>query len=210
MMILLIYSGLANDSKDYLNSILKHSKTSNAPLTGKSQLNLYDTLEKHVRQINRQFTNRENMISFYQVQVQSLNIIVDILQQIRDNLIRKTDFLLSADDKVIINQVNKQLFNEVISQLKGAQFNGIYIYKEFFSDPQITQYIDFYLELELADVDAMLKYFIRSRSTLGSKIRMLSHRQKSEASASANLTEFQSKEAGAESLNMIIKLLKIE
>ena len=149
-------------SLSYLNGILgKGVSFADDP----ARYALYESLESQVRGFKALIGNNADMRSYYQVQYSVCSGLIDIMQRVRGLLLERSNGFLNADDQDVINSEISQLYDDVLSTLKDAEFNQK---KLFLPSDQTAGFFHNATYYDFASVDALLRFLIRERGIAGS------------------------------------------
>ncbi len=199
--ILLSQSLRAEESLSYLNRILGNIEESRKRLSKGTYLlpddpanfAVYEKLEAHLRELETIISNQSDMISYYRTTEGFLKHITDSLQNIRELVVKRGNFLYMGENREYIDLEIDQYYRQILFTLKNAEFNKKRIFENLFADSSLQVRFQGEEYYELANVDRLLKFFIRQRVLFGTRINALHSRNRGLAVGAENLKGFQSR-----------------
>ncbi|MBN2443095.1 MAG: flagellin, partial [Spirochaetales bacterium] len=99
---------------------------------------IYEKLEANIRGLESIIRNNGDMISYYQTADGYLWEITELLQHIRELLLKKSNAIYSPEDREYIDSEINQYYDQIIYSLKNSEFNTKKIFKDLFTDKTIT------------------------------------------------------------------------
>jgi len=132
---------------------------------------IYSRLEAQVRELRAMMGNGEDMLSFYRVEDSACGNLIDIVQQVRDLLVRRENGILGPDDIDIIDSEIAQLYDQVAYTLKNAEFNQRAVFLPSGKMSDLFKSDQYY---SLDTVDKILNSLIAMRGTVGAEEEALS------------------------------------
>ncbi len=153
---------------------------------------IYEMLEKHIRAFQKDIENQSDLISYYNYQEAVMGNMVDILQRIRELLLKRDDPVLNDSDRGIIDNEISQDYDQIIFDLKQSEFNGKHIFEELFDSGAVKSLFTGKDYFRLDNVDKLIDYFIYQRTFAGARAGSLSHEISGERTAKENMTKSQS------------------
>lgn len=194
---------IASDSLAYLNRILGYNEgdmdksgkrlSEGTYLLPDNPANhaIYEKLEAHIRELEAIMRNNGDLISYYQTAGGYLNGITDLLQNIRELLIKRSNAIYSKEDRSYIDAEINQYYDEILFILKNAEFNKKRIFGELLNDNSIMQRLRGEEYYQLANVDSLFHFFLSQRASYGATARTLELRNQGMAVSAENMNEFQ-------------------
>ena len=127
-----IYSG-SNPSLNFLNqTITQNDKSMNRISSGTllwtdspSSSAIYEELESHVKFLQVNMRNNEDLISYYRSREGYLDTITSTLQRIRELVLKRSNSFYGPDDREIIDSEIFILYSGILNEISWAQFNTI-------------------------------------------------------------------------------------
>jgi len=192
----------SNSSTDYLNRILNYNEgridnnydrlSSGTILLRDDPANysIYEKLEAEIREIGKRINNDKDMISYYTYMEAVLSELSTMLQRIRELLVQKDNQLLSGDDKEIINNEIRQYYRQMEYDISQAEFNQVKIFSDLFKNADLKNYFDNKKYYDFQNVDNLLNFVIKQRSTTGSYAARLEYQNNGEEIKKQNTINF--------------------
>ncbi len=192
------------DSYTYLNCILQNNTISADKnlkrLSSGIQLltddpaykAIYEKLESQMRALDSMVTGQQDMINYYTYEEAVLANVTESLNRIRELALQMGNSLLGDTEKDIIRSEMRQHYEQVLYELRTAQFNTKPLFSELLKDPVVTSRLnspDFYT---LGSIDTLLQFILQRRVLLGSWSNRLRHQIKGDMINQENTAEFQS------------------
>ncbi len=192
----------SNSSTDYLNRILNYNEgridnnydrlSSGTILLRDDPANysIYEKLEAQIREIGKRINNDKDMISYYTYMEAVLSELSAMLQRIRELLVQKDNQLLSGEDKEIINNEIRQYYRQMEYDITQAEFNQVKIFSDLFKNTDLKNYFDNKKYYDFQNVDNLLNFVIKQRSTTGSYAARLEYQNNGEEIKKQNTINF--------------------
>lgn len=130
---------------------------------------IYQALEKQVRALNAVLSNEADMVSYYRFQDSVLGHVLDSLGRIRELALRRGDPAFAADDRAIVDGEMDMEYEDILSTLDQADFNGNKPFSALASRPDLASWFDQKSYRRLDSIDALMAAMIRERSIVGAK-----------------------------------------
>lgn len=154
---------------------------------------IYETLEKHIRGLDKTIGNQTDMLSYYQLEDAMFGTLTEIVQRIRKLELEKSNGILSDSDRGIIDSEIDQLYSQIADTLRQAEFNRKQIFTDILNDPVILNRITRRENRQLPDIDRLLDYFIQQRASVGAKMKGLEYMISGERVAGENMANAQNR-----------------
>jgi flagellin-like hook-associated protein FlgL len=152
---------------------------------------IYEKLEAHIRGLEAVIRNNGDLISYYQTAEGYFIEITDLIQNIRELLIKRCNTIYSMEDRGYIDAEINQYYDEILFTLKNAEFNKKKIFEELLKDNSIKQMLRDASHSQLDNVDSLLSFFLHQRAAYGAIMRTLELRNRGMAVSAENMSEFQ-------------------
>ncbi len=152
---------------------------------------LYEKLAAHTKELDGTISNYGDMISYYQTAESFSEHITDLLQNIRELLLKRSSFLYSPEDRSYIDIEINQYYEQILFTLKNAEFNKKRIFTELLADNILKGWFQGEKYYQLSGVDRLLDFFLRQRIIMGTLVKTLESRTRSLALNAENLMAFQ-------------------
>ncbi len=189
MMLLLLTNALyGEEAVDFLNRILNETALEMGINTerlaggryrfpdGPANQALYELLESHIRQWEREITGAQDMIYYYQTAEGFLSQITEVLQRIRElPLNRGTPFFSELDLEIIDLQIYRQ-YEQIRYVLRSAEFNKKSIFSTLLENPILLNWFEREAYYQTENIDRLLTFILYQRSLYASKMYSLSSR----------------------------------
>lgn len=153
---------------------------------------IYEKLKAHIRELEATISNHSDMISYYRVAEHYLKQIIDLLQKIRELLVKRSNFIYVGEAQEYIDLEINQYYQQILFTLKNAEFNTIRIFEDLLADDILQARFKGEEYFQLSNVDRLLSFFIRQRTLFGTLIKTLYSRNRGLALEAENLKGFQS------------------
>lgn len=181
---------------------------------------IYEKLESFVRSTNQLISGDEDMINYYRFMQGALSNTINMLQRIRVLVLKKSSVYTSFEKEIVDTEI-KQYQRQILYNLKNSQFNKKSVFNSILNDKRISSLFINRKYNTIAEVDALLKYFIYQRSVAGLKSKKLSYRVKGKNIQRENTIQTQSRKGDlnyaseisqmkAQSLKTLIQLMFIK
>lgn len=203
LLIVLVHFVTASEPLTYLNRILGNNegdldKSSNRLSEGTFLLPdnpanhaIYEKLEAHIRELEAIIRNNGDLISYYQTAEGYLSEITELLQNIRELLIKRGNAIYSPEDREYIDFEIHHYYDQIFFTLTNAEFNKKKLFMELLEDTIIKQRLTEQVYFRLDNVDMLFTFFISRRTVYGAVVRTLELRNQGMAVGSENMSEFQ-------------------
>ncbi len=193
-----IYSQ-SNQSFNFLNQTLsQNDKSMNRLSSGTllwtdspSSKVIYEKLESHVIFLRVNIKNNEDLISYYNSRDGYLDTISEILQRIRELILKRSNSFYGPDDREIIDYEIFIYYSAILNEISWAQFNTISMFGSWMENEDLKNRFkegNFYT---LKGIDRILKAVLSERSRMGAITNTLGHRRQGLAIDLENSASFQ-------------------
>lgn len=153
---------------------------------------LYEKLEANIRELDGTISNYGDMNSYYKTAESFSEHITDLLQNIRELILKRSSFLYSPDEyRDYIDIEINQYYEQILFTLKNAEFNKKRIFAELLADNILKGWFQGEKYYQLSGVDRLLDFFLRQRIIMGTLVKTLESRTRSLALNAENLMAFQ-------------------
>ncbi len=152
---------------------------------------LYEKLKAHIKGLDGTISNYGDMNSYYKTAESFSEHITDLLQNIRELLLKRSSFLYSFEDRDYIDIEINQYYEQILFTLKNAEFNKKRIFAELLADNILKGWFQGEKYYQPAGVDRLLDFFLRQRIIMGTLVKTLESRTRSLALNAENLMAFQ-------------------
>jgi len=153
---------------------------------------IYEKLEAHIRGLGGLIRNNGDLISYYQTADGYLSVIPDLLQNIRELLIKRSNAIYSPEDREYIDLEIDQYYDHIFFTLEHAEFNKKQIFKELLMDESIKERLRGADYHQLGNVNDLFNFFLSQRASYGAVMKTLELRNQGMAVSTENMNEFQS------------------
>lgn len=153
---------------------------------------IYEKLRGHITELETVVKNQMDLISYYYTSEGFLAHIIDLLQKIRELILKRSSILYSGENREYVDLEIKQYYDQILFTLKNAEFNQKKIFEELQTDQVFLDRFGDQSYYSLASVDHLLSFFIKQRAIYGTKSKILESRNRSIMVETENLTGFQS------------------
>ncbi len=153
---------------------------------------IYEKLRGHITELETVVKNQMDLISYYYTSEGFLAHIVDLLQKIRELILKRSSILYSGENREYVDLEIKQYYDQILFTLKNAEFNKKKIFEELQTDQVFLDRFGDQTYYSLVSVDHLLSFFIKQRAIYGTKNKILESRNRSIMVESENLAGFQS------------------
>ena len=153
---------------------------------------IYQSLRSQVRGMGREIANNADMISFYRFEDSIMAQTLDSLQRIRELVVKRSDPVFSVDDRAIVDDEIDQYYQDILSTLSQADFNGVKPFAAFASGPAVASWFAQRQYYRLDAIDRLISAMIRERSLEGAAENGLALASSGEAVARENYAAEQS------------------
>jgi hypothetical protein len=134
---------------------------------------IYDLLAGQLRSLAAEVGNRADLRSYYAFEEALLGDLVDQTQRLRELAARGGDGMLSPDDIASIHAEMDQIYDDELSALARAEFNGIRIFADFAQAGDVAARLASPDHYRQDRVDALLESLATERSLVGAKSQAL-------------------------------------
>jgi flagellin-like hook-associated protein FlgL len=131
------------------------------------------TLEKYIRGLDRIVANQTDMISYYRVMESYVGTMTESLQRIHELAVQRTGGILSDEDREMIDLEIAQQYDSILDNLSQAEFNRKKLFGDLWNDELIRKHFTQPGYFQAGKVEALLRYFITKRATIGALMERL-------------------------------------
>ncbi|HUW41756.1 MAG TPA: hypothetical protein VMV90_12175 [Rectinemataceae bacterium] len=153
---------------------------------------IYQALEAQVRGMGLELGNNADMRSYYRFQDAILAQVIGGMRRIRDLAVRRGDPTLGSDGLAIVDDEIDQYYQDILSTLGQADFNGLRPFAALASRPDIARWFSQKRYYRLDSIDRLMSAMIDERSRLGAADKGLAFASEGEAIGRENTTAEQS------------------
>jgi flagellin len=130
---------------------------------------IYDLLEAQMRGLGATIRNEADMLSYYRFEDALFENLNDDVQRIRELVVEDSNGLFDDSDRDIIEGEIDQYYDQILDTLDQAEFNKVKVFATLAQSESVKAALRDRAHYRLANVDALLDFFIRERSIVGAK-----------------------------------------
>jgi flagellin-like hook-associated protein FlgL len=153
---------------------------------------IYEKMEAQIREMDKRVNNNKDMISYYTCMDATLSALTESLQRVRELLVQKSDIIYADSDRAVIDNEIRHCYQEIMYELKEAEFNKVKLFTDLLSNKEFINYFDDKKYYDFKNVDNLLNFIITERGTVGAYSSRLESQIKGQAVYRENATRFKS------------------